>query len=250
MQCALSPHLLPSLDDTSIDYLDMALDACLGVGGAQAKALQALGARYPLVFQSESLSLGGPGLLDQKLLRDFRVFLQTHRALALTEPLAWTADDSLLFAALPIPSTAEAVAWTAARIVQAQAAIGCPIGVANVVHHLIPPGAEMSEPEFVTQVVELANCQLHLDLTALHLNSQYFGFDALAFLDALPLARVTLVRVSGCIDNAQGHLRRDAHGPIPSVLWDLLDHVYDRVGRQVATSVSFNNVVRLKEVAA
>lgn len=250
MHCVRAPYPFPSLEDEPADFLDLPLEPCLGVGGWHANALQALGARYPLVFQSDSLSLGGPGLLDQKLLRDLRVFLQTHRALALTEPLAWTADDSLLFAALPIPSTAEAVAWTAARIVQVQAAIGCPIGVANVVHHLIPPGAEMSEPEFVTRVVELANCQLHLDLTALHLNSQYFGFDALAFLDALPLARVTLVRVSGCTANDQSHLRRDAHGPIPSVLWDLLDHVYDRVGRQVATSVTFNHVARLKEVAA
>ena len=126
---------------------------------------------------------------------NLRAFIEEHHVQVFSEALAWSADDAPLFINLPIPSTQAAVAWTADRITQVQDALGLRIGIRNVTHRMAPSLIEMNEAEFISAVVKKAGCSLHLDLHALTANSVRFGFDAQAFLQALPLSCVDYVRV-------------------------------------------------------
>jgi uncharacterized protein (UPF0276 family) len=144
---------------------------------------------------SQSLSLGGPGVLDKEVLRDLRSFIAEHGIQVFSEALAWSADDTPLFINLPIPSTREAVKWTVSRIAQVQEALGLRIGIRNVMHHMAPTLVEMNEAEFISEVVSASGCSLHLDLHALAANGLNYGFDPHAFLRALPLGSIDYVRV-------------------------------------------------------
>jgi uncharacterized protein (UPF0276 family) len=195
---AMRPALLTALKKRvpdALQFLELTPPHWIGQGGERGKDLQQLTQTHPSVCLSHSLSLGGPSALDAQVLRELRAFVQDHGVQVFSEALAWSADDSPLFITLPIPSTHAAVRWTVDRIAQVQEALGMRIGVRNVLHRMVPTQVEMDEATFVCAVVEQADCNLHLDLNALAQNSRNFGFDAHAFLDALPLSRVDYVRV-------------------------------------------------------
>jgi uncharacterized protein (UPF0276 family) len=195
---AMRPALLASLKKHTPDglqFLELTPPHWIGQGGDRGKDLQTLTQQHPVVCLSHSLSLGGPSALDDQVLRELRAFVQDHGVQVFSEALGWSADDSPLFVTLPIPSTQAAVRWTVERITQVQEALGMRIGVRNVLHRMVPTQVEMDEASFIREVVNQADCSLHLDLHALAQNSREFGFDANAFLDALPLGRVDYVRV-------------------------------------------------------
>ncbi len=175
----------------AIGFFELAPENWAGVGGESARRLRAFTERHPFVCHGLSLSLGGGLPLDVDLLRRIRAFMGAHGIGLYTEHLSWSSDAAgPLYDLLPLPFTAEAVRWTAARIRQAQDVLGMRIGIENASRYLTPPGAEMSEAQFIRAVLEEADCLLHLDVNNLFVNARNFGFDPLAFLDALPLDRV------------------------------------------------------------
>ena len=195
---ALRPALLAPLKNRAPDnlqFLELTPPDWVGLGGRVGKDLQQLTRHYPAVCLSQSLSLGGPSVLDKEVLRDLRSFIAEHSIHVFSEALAWSADDAPLFINLPIPSTKAAVAWTVSRIAQVQDALGLRIGIRNVAHRMAPPQVEMNEAQFITEVVQTSGCSLHLDLHALAANALHFRFDPHAFLRALPLRSIDYVRV-------------------------------------------------------
>jgi hypothetical protein len=88
----------------------------------------------------------------------------------------------------------------------------------------------MGESEFIRAVIEEADCLLHLDVNNIYVNSRNFGFDPLAFMDALPLERTCYLHMAGHYVEPDGVLV-DTHGAdVIDPVWALLDAAYARVG--------------------
>jgi uncharacterized protein (UPF0276 family) len=145
----------------------------------------------------------------------------------------------------------EAVHWTAGRIRQAQDILGCRIGIENASYYVAPPGAEMSETEFISAVVREADCLLHLDVNNIYVNSRNFGFDPLAFLHALPLERTCYIHVAGHYVEADG-LLVDTHGAeVIDPVWSLLAETYRRTGGNIPTCLERDfNIPDLAQLTA
>ena len=231
-------ELIPALQQgvpSDIGFFEIAPENWAGMGGRSAHTLRAFTERFPFVCHGLSLSLGGPGPLDETLLRRTRDFMRAHGITLFTEHLSWCADDSHLYDLLPIPMTEDAVRWTADRIARAQDILGMRIGVENASIYIAPPGAEMTEPEFIRAVVERADCLLHLDVNNIHVNSCNFGFDPSAYLMQLPLERTGYVHVAGHHVQADG-LVVDTHGSeVIDPVWQLLREAYARIEHPVPT---------------
>lgn len=215
------------------DFLECAPDNWIGVGGELGEQLQALSARHPLTCHGLSLSLGGTAPLDQAFLRRTRDFLDRHAVALYSEHLSWCGDTGQLYELMPLPFTEEAVRHVAARIRQAQDLLGRRIAVENVSYYaeLPAPGhARLSEPQFVCAVLEEADCELLLDVNNVHVNAVNQGYDAPAFIDAMPSARIASYHVAGHHDEAPG-LKIDSHGcAVHADTWRLLAHAYARHG--------------------
>ena len=219
----------------AVRFFEIAPENWAGVGGSDARTLREFTERHPFVCHGLSLSLGGPGPLDEALLRRVRAFMREHGITLYTEHLSWCADERQLYDLLPIPMTADAVRWTAERIARAQDILGMRIGIENASTYLAPPGGEMNEAEFVCAVLAEADCLLHLDVNNVYVNSRNFGFDPLAYLDALPLERVAYMHVAGHHAEDDG-LLVDTHGAdVIDPVWALLDAACARLGRSVPT---------------
>lgn len=230
----LIPALQQSVPD-AVQFFEVAPENWAGMGGRSGRTLRAFTERFPFVCHGLSLSLGGPGPLDAWLLRRTRDFMREHGMTLFTEHLSWCADDCHLYELLPIPMTEEAVRYTAERIARAQDILGMRIGVENASTYIAPPGAEMTEPEFVRAVVEQADCLLHLDVNNIYVNSQNFGFDPHAYLAQLPLERTCYVHVAGHYVEEDG-LLIDTHGSeVIDPVWQLLQAAYQRIGHPVPT---------------
>ena len=230
----LVPELLQGVP-AEVGFFEIAPENWAGIGGRSAHVLRSFTERHPFVCHGLSLSLGGPGPLDESLLRRVREFMRTHGMTLYTEHLSWCADDSHLYDLLPIPMTEDAVRWTAERIARAQDILGMRIGIENASTYLVPPDSEMGESEFISAVVEQADCWLHLDVNNIYVNSRNFGFDPEACLRALPLDRTCYVHVAGHYVEDDG-LVIDTHGSaVIDPVWQLLHSAYQQMGRIAPT---------------
>lgn len=228
-------ELIPDLKSgvpSCIDFFELAPENWAGIGGRYAKELRGFTERFPFVCHGLSLDLGGPRPLDVGLLQTIKDFMRTHGMRLYTEHLSWCGDDGHLYDLLPVPLTGDAVKWVAGRIRQAQDLLGMRIGIENASTYIVPPGAEMSEAAFIRAVIEEADCLLHLDVNNVYVNSRNFGFDPLAFMEALPLDRTCYLHMAGHYVEPDGVLV-DTHGAaVIDPVWDLLDAAYARVGPQ------------------
>jgi uncharacterized protein (UPF0276 family) len=225
---ALMPELRQS-GAAGIDFFELAPENWVHAGGTLARDLRYFTERHPFVAHGLSLSLGGPAPLDEDLLRDIREFLDRHGIRAYTEHLSYCSDDGHLYDLMPIPFTDEAVRWVAARIRRAQEILERPIAVENVSYYAAP-GARMTEIEFLSAVLDEADCGLLLDVNNIFVNAINHGYDARQFLRALPASRVCYFHVAGHYVEAPD-LRVDTHGAaVGADVWSLLDEAFALFG--------------------
>jgi hypothetical protein len=214
----------------AIDFLELAPENWLDMGGARRKALRAMAERRPLVAHGLSLNLGGPAPLDEIFLKRVKRFLDEYRIDLYTEHLSWCADDGHLYDLLPIPFTADAVRHVAQRIRRTQDILERPIAIENASYYVAPAIAEMHETDFIRAVLDEADCGLHLDVNNVYVNSVNFAFDPYAFIDAMPAERVVYLHMAGHYREAED-LIIDTHGAdVIEPVWTLLEHAYRVVG--------------------
>ncbi len=226
--------LVPALDASdlsTIDFFEIAPDNWVGVGGSLGHTLRRYTERHAFVCHGLSLSLGGPAPLDETFLERTRRFLDLHGIEVYSEHLSYTTDDGQLYDLMPIPFTEEAVDYVAERIRRTQDILGRRIAIENVSYYAAP-GQEMAEAQFVREVLERADCELLLDVNNVHVNAVNHRYDALAYIDALPLERVRYLHVAGHFQE-QDDLIVDTHAStVIEAVWTLLDAVYARIGPQ------------------
>jgi len=209
----------------AFDFLECAPDNWIGVGGVLGEQLATLSARHPLSCHGLSLSLGGPDPLDHAFLQQTRAFLDRHRAVLYSEHLSYCAAGGHLYDLLPLPFTDEAVLHVAARIRQVQDALGRRIAVENVSYYAAP-FRQLAETDFLQAVLAEAGCDLLLDVNNVHVNAINHGYDARAFIAALPTQRIASYHVAGHFDEADD-LKIDTHGTaVKDDVWALLGFAY------------------------
>ena len=213
----------------AFDFLEVAPENWIGIGGAHGAAFRALAERYPLSCHGLSLSLGGLAPLDVGFLQEVRVFLDYHKVPLYSEHLSYCSDDGHLYDLLPLPFTEEAVHHVAARIRQAQDILGRRLAVENVSYYAAPQ-QDMDELTFTNAVLREADCDLLLDVNNVYVNSINHGFDPQTFLAGIDAGRVVAMHVAGYFDESDT-LKIDTHGAsVKPAVWSLLAQAYERFG--------------------
>ncbi|MFG6431659.1 DUF692 domain-containing protein [Roseateles sp. LYH14W] len=220
---------LAHLDVGSIDFLEIAPENWINVGGRLGKQLRAYTEKFPFVCHGLSLSLGGPAPLDLELLQAIKCFLRDHKIRYYSEHLSYSSDGGQLHELLPVPFTEDAVHHMAARIRQAQDILGERIAIENASYYHAP-AQEMSECEFINAVLSEADCALLLDVNNLFVNSANHGYDAYQFLRGLQGDRTAYIHIAGH-DAERESFYVDTHGaPVAQEVWNLLRAAYASFG--------------------
>jgi uncharacterized protein len=215
-----------------LQFVEIAPENWIEAGGRYAADLHWFAERYPLVCHGLCLSLGGPDPLNIGFLQQVKQFLADFGISLYSEHLSYCSDSAngYIYDLLPIPFTEEAVHHVAQRIRQTQDILGQRIAVENASFYVAAPISEMDESSFINAVLTEADCNLHLDINNVYVNSVNFGFDACRFIDQMPAERIVYGHIAGHLQVAPD-LLVDTHGAaIIDPVWQLLAYAYQKVG--------------------
>ena len=201
----------------------------MNIGGASGKKFRALTEKFPFVCHGLSLSIGSPAPLDEEFVGNLKTFLDLHDIRLYSEHLSYCGDDGHLYDLAPIPFTEEAVCYVANRIKRVQDILEQRMAIENVSYYAAP-GKEMDEITFLNSVINEADCDFHLDINNIYVNSINHGYDAEDFLKQIPADRIAYAHVAGHYVEAED-LIIDTHGAdVIDPVWNLLGKAYELYG--------------------
>jgi uncharacterized protein len=213
----------------SIDFLEIAPENWLDVGGKFGRALQRVRQARPMIAHGLSLSLGGPDPLDMPHVQAIKRFLVDYDIEIYSEHLSACTDDAHLYDLMPLPFTSDMLAHLVQRIDCVQNHLGRRIAVENSSYYL-PLATDLSELEFIQTLLKQADCLLLLDVNNVYVNSVNHGYSAEAFIAGIPADRVAYLHVAGHSQES-ADLIIDTHGSaVAAPVWELLASCYARFG--------------------
>lgn len=226
-----SPHYRDILDnEPSIDWFEIISENYMIAGGQPLRMLDRIAERYPIVMHGVSLSIASTAPLDLDYLADLKQLADRVQPRWVSDHLCWTGVHGLnLHDLLPIPYTAEALDHVVRRIERVQEVLGRRIAIENVSSYVSFRSSEMSEWEFIAELCRRADCWLLLDVNNVFVSAFNHGYDARAFLDAVPVDRVVQFHLAGHEDNGTYIIDTHDH-PIRSEVWELYAHAVRRFG--------------------
>lgn len=241
----------------NLGFVEIAPENWIGAGGRAEQQLAWFTERFPIVCHGLSVSLGGIDPLNEAFLGQVKQFLHTHQISLYTEHLSYCSDmrngkSGYLYDLLPIPFTEEAVHHVAARIRRTQDILERRIAVENASFYVAAPISEMSELSFIKAVIEEADCDLHLDINNIYVNSVNFNFDPFEFLRGIQATgldkRIVYAHVAGHYQEAPD-LIIDTHGEnVIDTVWQMLAQAYAMFGSFPTLLERDNNIPPLLEV--
>jgi uncharacterized protein (UPF0276 family) len=218
-------ELLPDIP-ASVDFWEVAPENWIPLGGKYQKNLSQFTSDCNFVSHGLSLSIGSPEPLDVNFVKNVKAFLDKHQILYYSEHLSYCSGQGHMYDLMPIPFTEEAVKHVVERVKQVQDIIERPLLLENVSYYAAP-GQEMSEQEFTLSVLKESGCLMLLDVNNIYVNSINHGYDAEAFLAAMPTGKIVYGHIAGHYDEADD-LKIDTHGAdIIEPVWQLLKKAYE-----------------------
>ncbi len=220
---------LKGLTEGEIDFMEIAPENWIHVGGALGRKLRYFTERYPFLIHGLSLSIASPAPLDEQLVRDIKEFMAEHNILMYSEHLSYCGDDGQLYDLMPIPFTEDAVKYVAGRVRRVQDILEQRMALENVSYYA-PADTSMSEVDFLLAVLEEADCDLMLDINNIVVNSINHRYDPHDFLTKMPAERIRYFHQAGHYVEAED-LRVDTHGAaVDEQAWKLLADAYEHFG--------------------
>ncbi|HEY2771704.1 MAG TPA: DUF692 domain-containing protein [Solirubrobacteraceae bacterium] len=157
-----------------------------------------VGAGRNLIPHGIRLSLGGADHPDPGRLAHLAALAHSVNAPLVSEHIAFARAHGIEAGhVLPVARTHEALEIIAENVAIAQAALPVPLALEHVAALVEWPQPDMTEPEFISELVARTGAMLLLDVSNLFANAHNHGFDAASALDELPLDRVAYVHVGG-----------------------------------------------------
>jgi uncharacterized protein (UPF0276 family) len=183
----------------------------------------------PVVPHGVSLSLGGTEPLDEARLSRLAALAESFGSPLVSEHVAFCRAGGMEAGhLLPLPRTRAALDVLAANVTAAQSALPVPLAVENIAALIRWPEDEMTEAEFLTELVDKTGVLLLLDVANLYTAQVNFGADPVATLDALPLEKVAYAHVAGGV--LRDGLWHDTHAhPVSEAILDVLAALAERI---------------------
>jgi hypothetical protein len=209
--------------------------------------LQDVARRHPVALHTVGVSIGSATGLDREHLARLRRLADELDPMLVSGHLAWsTHRGTYLNDLLPLPYTEETLRVVAAHVHEVQDALGRRYLVENPASYVGFATSTLAEAEFLGELVERTGCRLLCDVSNAYLSAANMGYDAYAYLDALPADAVAELHLGGFTREADdgtpgAEILIDTHAhAIAEPVWDLYAHALRRFGPQ-PTLIEWDN---------
>lgn len=225
----LAAGILSNLDQ--IDIVEVIADDYFDAPAGRVRSLRTLQTQVPLTLHGIALGPASTAGIDLKRCGKFARLIDAVNPESWSEHLAWVRAGGRELGHLAAPNRNPAtVDATLANLDRAARMVGRQPLVENIASLIDPPASPMSEATWLATVIRGSEARLLLDLHNVHTNAFNFGFDAVGFLDALPLDRVGAIHIAGGRPLGARILDDHLHD-VPDPVFDLLEHVASRTAR-------------------
>jgi uncharacterized protein (UPF0276 family) len=233
--------------EPDIGWFEIHAENYMGEGGPPHAYLTAVRERYPLSLHGVGLSIGGSGPLDKGHLTHLRALIDRYQPSLFSEHLAWSSHDTVyLNDLLPLPYTEDTLATVCGHIDEVQEALSRQMLLENPSTYVAFAETDMTEVEFLREVVRRTGCGLLLDVNNVFVQAANHGFDAAAYIDSFPVEHVGEIHLGGHDEDAdddRSALLIDDHGrEVSDLVWALYAQTLSRT-RPKPTLIEWDNDV-------
>jgi hypothetical protein len=187
---------------------------------------------YPVSVHGVALSLGSAEELDRIHLGRLKALIERVEPVLVSEHLAWSAiGGAYLNDLLPLPYTEESLEVFCRHIGEAQERLGRRLLIENPSSYLRFRHSTIPEAEFLTETARRTGCGILCDVNNIYVSATNFGFDPIAYLDALPAAPIGEIHLAGYHAAEDMNILIDDHGSrIAQPVWELYAQALRRFG--------------------
>ncbi len=225
------PHYNHILSEKpTVDWFEIISENFMVDGGRPLKILERILEQYRVVQHGVSMYFGSAERLNREHLRKLKRLVKMTNTPWLSDHLCWgSVDGRYTHDLLPMPYTFAAAKSTARKIREARDFLEVPIAVENVSSYAEFHVSEMTEWEFLSEVVERADCGILLDVNNIYVSSRNHGFDPMTYLNSVASERVAQIHIAGHTKYQRYILDTHDHAVIDPV-WKLYARAIERCG--------------------
>ncbi|HEX2239659.1 MAG TPA: DUF692 domain-containing protein [Actinomycetota bacterium] len=230
----------------AIGFVEVHAENYMMAGGPPLRMLEKIRSSYPLSLHGIGLSIGGDGPLDRAHLMSLKKLLDRFAPAAFSEHLAWSTHNGIfLNNLLPVPYVRRTLARVCDHIDLVQERLGVRMLLENPSSYVVYERSEMTETEFLCEVVKRTGCGLLLDVSNVFVSAVNLAFDPEAYIAGLPAEHIGEIHLAGFSERHDegGRVLVDAHAsPVDQVVWSLYEQVLRRTG-PVPTLIEWDHMV-------
>ena len=238
------------LNRERVDFLEIVTDHYLEASPEKKAELELLKSHFSLIPHGLALSLGSAAGLNRSYLRQIANLIDEIDPPWWSEHIAYTDADGIDIGHLtPLAFSGESLDALCRNLTEVRREIETPLILENITYAFLMPESEMTEAQFLTELVERTGCGLLLDVTNLYTNAVNFGYDLDRILDDLPMESVVQLHFVG--GHWQDGVLIDSHSaPAPEEVWQLLEEVMKRAPVKGVILERDENIPPFAEVSA
>ena len=189
-------HILS--EKPTVDWFEIISENFMCDGGRPLKILDQILEQYRVVQHGVSMYFGSPEKPDREHLKKLKRLVRRTRTPWLSDHLCWgSVDGRYTHDLLPMPYTFAAAKVTAQKIREVRDFLEVPICVENVSSYAEFHVSEMTEWEFLNEVVERADCGILLDVNNIYVSSSNHSFNPFDYVNGVPAQRVAQIHIAG-----------------------------------------------------
>ena len=217
-----------------IAWLEVHSENYMG-GGPAPRTLERIRRDYPVSLHGVALSLGSAEGLDEAHLSRVADANTRFAPALISEHLSWSAVDGVYLAdLLPLPMTEEALAVVCRNVARAQDRLGRALLIENPSTYLAFAHSTIPEWEFLSALARRTGCGILCDVNNIYVSACNHGWDAHAYLRALPRDAIGEIHLAGHATRDLGGgrvLRIDDHGSrVAPPVWALYEYALSLFG--------------------
>ena len=225
------PHYQHILEKKPVvDWFEIISENYMIDGGRPLAILDAILEQYKVVQHGVSMYFGSSQPLNREHLKRLKSLVRRTGTPWLSDHLCWgSVDGRYTHDLLPLPYTWEAIEVAAKNVRRVQDFVEVPVVLENVSSYAEFHDSEMTEWEFLTEVVERADCGILLDVNNIYVSSINHEFDPTEYVDYIPAERVAQIHIAG--HSRYERFLLDTHDhPVIDPVWKLYEQALRRTG--------------------
>ena len=236
------PHYQHILETKpAVDWFEIISENFMDTDGRPKRKLAEFRERYPIVMHGVAMSIGTADPLNSEYLHKLKALKNWLKPAWISDHLCWTGiAHKNSHDLLPVPYTTEALQHIIKRIKDVQDFLECPIALENPSTYLEFKASELSEAEFIAEMVKGSGCNLLLDVNNVYVTCFNHRLDPKQYLDTLPLDHVIQIHLSGH-SNMGTHIIDTHDDHVVDEVWQLYKYVAHKAGRPINTMIEWDD---------